>query len=94
MGKKKKQTIEEAANEACKHQDDEQIKEQSMEIAKVNFSFTFTRDEAEAYIKKPKGQIARNIRKYMCRIFEVAAEKMLATDKAENIKNCKLNIDE
>ncbi len=70
------------------------IDDTSMEIAKVNFSFTFTRDEAEAYIKKPKGQIARNIRKYMCRIFEVAAEKMLATDPKENIKNCKLSIDQ
>lgn len=73
---------------------DEKMTEQSMEVAKVSFSFTFTRDEAEAYIKKPKGQIARNIRKYMCRIFEVAAEKMLATPKNENIKNCKLNVDE
>lgn len=73
---------------------EKQIEEESMEIAKVSFSFTFTRDEAEAYIKKPKGQIARNIKKYMCKIFQVAAEKMLATDKAENIKNCKLNIDQ
>lgn len=72
---------------------EKQIDESSMEIAKVNFSFTFTRDEAEAYIKKPKGQIARNIKKYMCRIFEVAAEKMLATDPKENIKNCKLKMD-
>ena len=94
MGKHKKQTIEEAAKEACKHQNDEKMTEKSMEVAKVSFSFTFTRDEAEAYIKKPKGQIARNIRKYMCRIFEVAAEKMLATPENENIKNCKLNIDE
>lgn len=70
-----------------------QIEEKEMEIAKVSFSFTFTRDEAEAYIKKPKGQIARKMRKYMCSIFEAAAKKMLETKPEENVTNCELDIE-
>lgn len=72
--------------------DDLTIKEEQLEVAKVSFSFTFTRDEAEAYIKKPKGQIARNIRKYMCKIFEVAAQKMLESKPEEIVKECNINM--
>lgn len=72
---------------------DKQIEETEMEIAKISFSFTFTRDEAEAYIKKPKGQIARKMRKYMCSIFEAAAKKMLKTKPEENVTNCELDIE-
>lgn len=74
--------------------DNNNKEEKVIEIGRVNFSFQFTRDEAEAYIKKPKGQIARKLRKYMCRIFEVAAKKMLDTKPDENINNCKLDIPE
>lgn len=73
---------------------DLEIKEERLEVAKVSFSFTFTRDEAEAYINKPKGQIARNLRKYMASIFEAAAKKMLTTTPDEIVKNCKVDIPE
>ena len=84
MTKKKKEIID-----TEKH-----IEENSVEIATVNFSFTFTRDEADAFINKPKSQVARNLRKYMCRIFEVAAKRMLDAKPDEIVKKCKRDIPE
>lgn len=63
-----------------------------LEVAKVSFSFMFTRDEAEAYIKRPRSQMARNLKKYMCSIFEAAAKKMLSTSPEEIVKGCKVDI--
>lgn len=92
----KKKDINKAAAEATKHQDtvdtDKNIEESNLEIASVTFTFTFTRDEANAFINKPKSQVARNLRKYMCKIFEVAAKKMLDAKPDEIVKNCKLDI--
>lgn len=70
------------------------MQEKSMEVAKVNFSFMFTRDEADKFINHPNSQVARNMRKYMCSIFEVAAKKMLEVKPDEIVKNCKLDIPE
>lgn len=74
--------------------EEKNIEEKNIEIATVSFRFTFTRDEAEAFINKPKSQIARNLRKYMCRIFEVAAKRMLEAKPNEIVKKCKLDIPE
>lgn len=73
-------------------EEDKQVEETSMEIASVTFTFTFTRDEADKYINKPKSQIARNLRKYMCSIFEAAAKKMLESKPDETVTNCKVDI--
>lgn len=73
---------------------DKEIEENNLEIASVTFTFTFTRDEANAFINKPKSQVARNLRKYMCKIFEVAARKMLDAKPDEIVKNCKLDVPE
>jgi hypothetical protein len=72
--------------------EDLSIKEEKLEIAKVTFSFTFTRDEAEKFIYKPKSQVARKLRQYMCKIFEVAAKKMLESKPQDIVKECKVDI--
>jgi hypothetical protein len=72
--------------------EDLSIKEEKLEIAKVTFSFTFTRDEAEKFIHKPKSQVARKLRQYMCKIFEVAAKKMLESKPQDIVKECKVDI--
>lgn len=72
--------------------EDLRIKEEKLEIAKVTFSFTFTRDEAEKFIHKPKSQVARKLRQYMCKIFEVAAKKMLESKPQDIVKECKVDI--
>lgn len=84
MAKKEKEIID-----TEKH-----IEENSVEVATVSFRFTFTRDEADAFINKPKSQVARNMRKYMCKIFEVAAKRMLEAKPDEIVKKCKLDIPE
>lgn len=48
---------------------------QELEIAKITFTFGMSKDEAEAILNKPKGQIARNMRKYMNSLIEHAAKK-------------------
>lgn len=84
MGKKKKDIVK----------TDVPVQENRMEAAKVNFSFMFTRDEAEAFINHPKSQMAKKLRQYMCKIFEVAARKMLDSKPDEIVKNCKLDVPE
>lgn len=68
------------------------IDKETLEIAKVTFSFTFTRDEAEKFIHKPKSQVARKLRQYMCKIFEAAAKKMLESKPEDIVKECKVDI--
>lgn len=51
-----------------------------LEYAKVTFSFYLTRDEAEQYRKKPNGQVAKNLRRYMIKILEEAIKRF---DKKE-----------
>lgn len=80
------------AKKKTKIEPDKKVEEEKLEIAKVTFSFTFTRDEAEHYINKPKSQITRNLKKYMCSIFEAAAKKMLETSPDEIVKNCKVEV--
>lgn len=69
---------------------DEAVK---IEIGKVSFTFTITRDEADAVINKPRTKIAKNMRRYMIKILEESAKKFLESKKEENVKNCKINID-
>lgn len=64
-----------------------------IEIGKISFTFTITRDEADAVINKPRTKIAKNMRRYMLKILEESAKKFLESDKNENVKNCKINID-
>lgn len=60
--------------------------ESKMVIGKVTFTFSLTEDEANAVLYKPKGQIARNLRKYMNGILEEAAKRF---KEDSDVKKCK-----
>lgn len=69
-----------------------EIEKTEIEIGSVNFTFTITRDEAEMVIKKPRSQVARNLKKYMVSILTTACQKFIDTPKEETVKNCKLDV--
>lgn len=54
--------------------------QRQLEYAKVTFSFYLTRDEAEQYKKKPNGEVAKKLRRYMIKILEEAVKRF---DKKE-----------
>lgn len=62
-----------------------------LEIAKITFTFGMSKDEADAILHKPKGQIARNMRKYMNSLVEHAAKKFFEQEDktSENVTDCK-----
>lgn len=60
--------------------------ESKMVIGKVTFTFSLTEDEANAVLYKPKGQIARNLRKYMNGILQEAAKRF---KENSDVKECK-----
>lgn len=91
MTKKKKQ--EQDIEKELPPVKDEDVTEET-EIGKVTFSFTMTRDEAEAVIYKPKSVVARKLRRYMYAILKSASQKFVDSKKDEIVKECKLNIDE
>ena len=62
------------------------MEESKMVIDKVTFTFSLTEDEANAVLYKPKGQIARNLRKYMNGILQEAAKRF---KEDSNVKECK-----
>lgn len=66
---------------------------QSMEVGRISFAFNITRDEAEAVVHRSKSLVARKLRKYMLSILKAGAEKMLASKKDEEVKNCKLEVE-
>lgn len=72
----------------------QEIKEEQVEIGRISFTFTITRDEADAVINKPKGVIARKLRKYMISILKAGCKKMLESKPEEEVKNCKVEIEE
>ena len=61
-----------------------------LEIAKITFTFGMSKDEAYAILNKPKGQIARNMRKYMNSLVEHAAKKFFEPTEAQEeiVNNC------
>ena len=65
---------------------DKPMEESKMIIGKVTFTFSLTEDEANAVLYKPKGQIARNLRKYMNGILQEAAKRF---KEDSNVKECK-----
>lgn len=69
------------------------IEHKTIEVGRINFGFTITRDEADAVINKPKGTVARKLRKYMISILKTGCKKMLETKPDEDVKNCKLDIE-
>lgn len=73
--------------------DELQVEKEQMEIARINFGFAITRDEADAVINKPKGTIARKLRKYMISILKAGCKKMLETNPEENVNNCEVDIE-
>ena len=58
-----------------------------IEVARITFTFGMSKDEAEAILHKPKGSIARNMRKYMNSLVEHAARKFFEPE--ENVTDCK-----
>lgn len=70
--------------------DELEIKEEKIEVAKINFGFAITRDEADAVINKPKGTVARKLRKYMISILKAGCKKMLESKPDEDVKNCEV----
>lgn len=64
-----------------------------LEIAKITFTFGMSKDEADAILNKPKGQIARNMRKYMNSLIEHAARKFFepTEEKEEIVTDCNEN---
>lgn len=64
-----------------------------LEIAKITFTFGMSKDEAYAILNKPRGQIARNMRKYMNSLIEHAAKKFFepAKEKEEIVTDCNEN---
>ena len=85
---KKKEDIRIAAKKACRHQNEQDLTmtESKMVIGKVTFTFSLTEDEANAVLYKPKGQIARNLRKYMNGILQEAAKRF---KENSDVKECK-----
>lgn len=73
--------------------DEMEIKEKTIEVGRINFGFTITRDEADAVMNKPKGSVARKLRKYMISILKAGCKKMLETKPEEIVNNCKLDIE-
>lgn len=73
--------------------DEMEIKEKTIEVGRINFGFTITRDEADAVMNKPKGSVARKLRKYMISILKAGCKKMLETKPDETVNNCKLDIE-
>lgn len=73
--------------------DELEIKEKTIEVGRISFGFTITRDEADAVINKPKGTIARKLRKYMISILKAGCKKMLETNPEENVNNCEVDIE-
>lgn len=69
------------------------IEHKTIEVGRISFGFTITRDEADAVINKPKGTVARKLRKYMISILKTGCKKMLETKPDENVNNCKLDIE-
>lgn len=76
-------------------EEEKQIEEGTqMEIGRISFAFTITRDEADAVINKPKGIVARKLRKYMISVLKAGCKKMLESKPDEEVKNCKVKIEE
>lgn len=69
------------------------IEEKQIEIGRISFGFTITRDEADAVINKPKGTIARKLRKYMISILKAGCKKMLESKPEENVTECNVPIE-
>ena len=81
-------------NKKLKQEQEEQdltMTENQVEIGRIRFSFSITRAEAEQYTKKPKGQIARNLRKYMISILEEGVKQFMKSPKEDtpNVTECK-----
>ena len=68
-------------------------KEEKIEIGRINFAFSITRDEAKEVINNPKGVISRKLRKYMISILRTGCKKMLETKPDEIVNNCELDIE-
>lgn len=81
MTKKKNKEVVKATEEQ-----DLTMTESKMIIGKITFTFSLTEDEANAVLYKPKGQIARNLRKYMNGILQEAAKRFKDNS---NVKECK-----
>lgn len=82
MAKKKQK------EEAQKEQD-LTMTEDKVTMGKVTFSFTLTSDEADAVLKRPKGQIARNLRKYMNAILVEACKRFDDNYNNKIVTDCK-----
>lgn len=63
--------------------------EDKITMGKVTFSFSLTSDEAEAVLKKPRGQIARNLRKYMNSILVEACKRFDDNYNNKIVTDCK-----
>lgn len=68
------------------------IKEKEIEVANISFKFPITRAEAHAVINRPKGIVAKGLKKYMIAVLEAACKKFLETSTKEDVKNCKINM--
>lgn len=66
---------------------------ESLEIGTLSFKFPITRDEADAVINRPRSQVARKLKKYMYSILKAGAKKMLELKEGEEVKNCKLSVE-
>lgn len=52
-------------------------------LCKVCFKFPMTEDECKELVNNPKGQIARNLKKYLTSTLTLAARKFLEQDDKE-----------
>lgn len=66
------------------------IDKEYVEIGYISFRFPITRDEAEMVVNKPKGIVARKLRKFMSSILETGAKKLLESKKGEDVVECSL----
>lgn len=90
MSKKKKITTDNAVENTEEKDQDLSMEETQVEIGTLSIKFPMTRDEAYQVIHRPRGQVARKLKKYMIAILEEASKKFLATKPDEDVKECKV----
>ena len=71
---------------------DKDIDVMEIKVWNIHFNVPLTYDEANALINDRKGKVARELKRYILKVFKTGAEKVLDAmnnDKAE-VKKCKV----
>ena len=66
---------------------------ESLEVGYISFGFGITRDEADKVVNDPKHPVAKKLNRYMRKILQAGARKMLESDPNKNVNNCNVPLE-